>query len=100
MIKRSTEFHSFRFPAFNCINPACGAKHIAYALSCDIKNQTALIPIERYMEEGFAEYVIVCPKCKSRFILRQQQAPYKPYLKEQIPSENIYCRYSDPSTRQ
>ena len=49
----------YKLPTFDC--PACHAKNIMFAGDTVAKNETILTLLE---ENGVADYVIVCPKCK------------------------------------
>lgn len=69
-----TELH--RLPSFDCPNPDCRAKHIAFATSRDTKNETVLVPMESFSDTIEADFVIVCPKCKQQYILyRHREQP-------------------------
>ena len=56
----------YKLPTFDC--PACHAKNIMFAGDTVAKNETILTLLE---ENGVADYVIVCPKCKQYIGLRQ-----------------------------
>ena len=51
----------YKLPTFDCPNPKCDAKNILFAGSSASKNETVLEMLE---ENGVADYVIICPKCK------------------------------------
>ena len=51
-----------RLPSFDCPNPNCTAKNIAFAPSVESKNKSELIPIEALEEIDDAEFIVNCPK--------------------------------------
>ena len=57
----------YKLPTFDC--PVCGAKKILFAGDRVSKNETVL---EMYREQGYADYVIICPKCKQYIAVRRQ----------------------------
>ena len=76
MKKAIAETERHRFPSFDCPNPACRAKHIAFATSRDAKNETELIPLDDFSDVGEADFVITCPKCKQQYVLyRHREHP-------------------------
>ena len=56
----------YKLPTFDC--PACHAKNIMFAGDAVAKNETILTLLE---ENGVADYVIVCPKCKQYIGVRR-----------------------------
>jgi len=56
----------YKLPTFDC--PACHAKNIMFAGDAVAKNETILSLLE---ENGVADYVIVCPKCKQYIGVRR-----------------------------
>ena len=58
----------YKLPTFDCPNPACNAKNIMFAGDAVAKNETVLSLLE---ENGIADYVIVCPKCKQYIGVRR-----------------------------
>ena len=56
----------YKLPTFDC--PACHAKNIMFAGNAVAKNETVLSLLE---ENGVADYVIVCPKCKQYIGVRR-----------------------------
>ena len=54
-------------PAFSC--PACRAKNLLFAMSRDVRRHTRLVPYEALQQTGNADFGIICPKCKSRLVL-------------------------------
>ena len=66
-------------PSFDCPNPKCTAKNIAFAVSREAKNESELIPLEFISENTPADFAVVCPKCKRRYILfRHKKSPIIP----------------------
>ena len=56
----------YKLPTFDC--PACNAKNIMFAGDAVAKNETVLSLLE---ENGIADYVIICPKCKQYIGVRR-----------------------------
>ena len=56
----------YKLPTFDC--PVCGAKKILFAGDKVAKNETVL---EMLREGCRADYVIICPKCKSYIAVRR-----------------------------
>ena len=56
----------YKLPTFDC--PACHAKNIMFAGDAVAKNETVLSLLE---ENGIADYVIICPKCKQYIGVRR-----------------------------
>ena len=76
MKKAIAETERHRLPSFDCPNPDCRAKHIAFATSRDAKNETEMIPIDSFAEPTEADFIIVCPKCKQQYVLyRHREKP-------------------------
>ena len=63
-----------RLPSFDCPNPYCTAKNIAFAVSRESKNKSELIPIETLEEINDAEFIVSCPKCRRQFALTQHRS--------------------------
>ena len=56
------------------------AKNIAFAVSREAKNESELIPLEFILNDMPADFAVVCPKCKSKFVLyRQKESPIVPF---------------------
>ena len=72
MKKAIVETERHRLPSFDCPNPDCRAKHIAFATSRDAKNETELVPIDNFTDLTEADFVIACPKCKQQYVLYRQ----------------------------
>jgi len=69
-----------RLPSFDCPNPNCTARNIAFAVSREAKNESELIPLEYISESTPADFAVVCPKCKSKFVLyRHRETPITPF---------------------
>ena len=65
-----------RLPSFDCPNPDCKAKHIAFATSRDAKNETELVQRDIFNDLTEADFVIICPKCKQHYVLyRHREQP-------------------------
>ena len=76
MKKAIAETERHRLPSFDCPNPDCRAKHIAFATSREAKNETEMIPIDSFAEPTEADFIIVCPKCKQQYVLyRHREKP-------------------------
>lgn len=76
MKKAIVETERHRLPSFDCPNPDCRAKHIAFATSRETKNETELVPIDNFTDATEADFVIVCPKCKQQYVLyRHREKP-------------------------
>ena len=68
-----------RLPSFNCPNPNCTAKNIAFAPSVESENKSELIPIEALEEINDAEFIVNCPKCRRQFaLIRHHSYPVIP----------------------
>ena len=68
-----------RLPSFDCPNPSCKAKNIAFAANTELKNNSELIPIEMLDEINYAEFIVSCPKCRRQFaLIRHQSYPVIP----------------------
>ena len=68
-----------RLPSFDCPNPSCTAKNIAFAVNREAKNESELIPLEYILENMPADFAVVCPKCKSKYVLyRHRETPIIP----------------------
>jgi hypothetical protein len=69
-----------RLPSFDCPNPNCTAKNIVFATSREAKNESELIPIEFFSDAAPADFAVVCPKCKSKYVLyRHRETPIIPF---------------------
>ena len=69
-----------RLPSFDCPNPNCTAKNIAFAVSREAKNESELIPLEFISNDTPADFAVVCPKCKSKYVLyRHRETPIIPF---------------------
>ena len=69
-----------RLPSFDCPNQTCAAKNIAFAVSREAKNESELIPLEFISDETPADFVVVCPKCKGKYVLcRHRESPIIPF---------------------
>ena len=76
MKKAIAETERHRLPSFDCPNPDCRAKHIAFTTNRDAKNETEMIPIDSFAEPTEADFIIVCPKCKQQYVLyRRREKP-------------------------
>ena len=76
MKKAIAETERHRFPSFDCPNPDCRAKHIAFATNRETKNETELVPLDDFSDTGEADFVITCPKCKQQYVLdRHREKP-------------------------
>ena len=64
--KQRTLPKKYKLPTFDC--PACHAKNIMFAGDAVAKNETILSLLE---ENGVADYVIICPKCKQYIGVRR-----------------------------
>ncbi len=64
--KQKTLPKKYKLPTFDC--PACRAKNIMFAGDTVAKNETVLSLLE---ENGIADYVIICPKCKQYIGVRR-----------------------------
>ena len=69
-----------RLPSFDCPNLNCKARNIAFAMSREAKNESELIPIEFLSDAASADFAVVCPKCKSKYVLyRHRETPIIPF---------------------
>ena len=69
-----------RLPSFDCPNPNCAAKNIAFAVSREAKNESELIPLEYISDDTPADFAVVCPKCKRKYVLcRHRASPIIPF---------------------
>ena len=69
-----------RLPSFDCPNPNCTAKNIAFAVSREAKNESELIPLESVLEDMPADFAVICPKCKRNYVLyRHRESPIIPF---------------------
>ena len=56
------------------------AKNIAFAVSREAKNESELIPLEFISNDTPADFAVICPKCKSKFVLyRHRETPIIPF---------------------
>ena len=62
----------YKLPGFKCPNPVCGAKNIAFAANKSIYNNSKVILFEETSKDMCADYIVVCPKCKSYLIICDQ----------------------------
>ena len=58
---------STQHPAFSC--PACHAKNILFAMSRQVRRRSRLIPASALPQTAFADYGIICPKCRVQLVL-------------------------------
>ena len=63
-----------RFPSFDCPNPNCKARNIAFAPNTETKNKSKLIPLEMLKEINDADFIVNCPKCRQQFALVQYRS--------------------------
>ena len=76
MKKQIAETERRRLPSFDCPNPNCTAKNIVFATSREAKNESELIPIEFFSDAAPADFAVVCPKCKCKYVLcRHKESP-------------------------
>ena len=66
MAKQQLMKPKYKLPTFDC--PCCGAKRILFAGDTVSKNETV---VEMFRENGIADYVIVCPKCRQYIAVRR-----------------------------
>ena len=66
MAKQQLMKTKYKLPTFDC--PCCGAKKILFAGDTVSKNETV---VEMFRENGIADYVIVCPKCRQYIAVRR-----------------------------
>lgn len=59
----------YKLPGFKCPNTACGAKNIAFAANTGIYNNSKVILLEDASKDMCADYIVVCPKCKSHLVI-------------------------------
>lgn len=77
MIDTITEKERFQLPSFDCPNPYCTAKNIVFAMSREVKNVSELIPISYSSDIASADFAVICPKCKSIYVLhRHREIPF------------------------
>ncbi len=69
-----------RFPSFNCPNLRCGAKNILFAINKNAYNNSKIIMIEDIKPNMCVDYVIICPKCKTRLFICNQSLINVPLL--------------------
>ena len=62
----------YKFPGFKCPNPLCGAKNIAFAANKTIYNHSRVIQLKDATDDMCADYIVICPKCKSHLIICDQ----------------------------
>lgn len=55
-----------KLPNFNCPNPKCNAKHIVFATNKNAKNNAELILLDDVQGNMCADFIVICPKCKSK----------------------------------
>ena len=60
---------NYILPAFTCPNMACKAKNILFAYNRVIRKRTKLVMIEDVTPNMCADFILICPKCKSRLAL-------------------------------
>ena len=74
MKNQTAETERRRFPSFDCPNPNCTARNIAFVPSAESKNKSELVPIETLEEITDAEFIVNCPKCRCQFALIQHRS--------------------------
>ena len=78
-MKNAIAENRLRLPSFDCPNPNCKAKNIAFAPSVESKNESELVPIEMLEEINDAEFIVSCPKCGRQFaLIRHRSYPVIP----------------------
>lgn len=70
----------YKLPGFRCPNLACGAKNIAFAANKKIYNRSKIILFEDLNDNICADYVLVCPKCKSHLVIWDQSMINMPMI--------------------
>ncbi len=91
-MKKAIAEDRLRLPSFDCPNPNCAAKNIAFAPSADAKNKSELVPIETLEEINDAEFIVNCPKCRKQFaLIRYHSYPVIPL--ELIPYISFVTTY-------
>ena len=79
-MKNAIAADRLRLPSFDCPNPNCAAKNIAFAVNREAKNESELIPLEYISESTPADFAVICPKCKSKYVLyRHRETPIIPF---------------------
>ena len=58
-----------KFLGLKCPNPGCGAKNIIFVSNKNAYNHTKLLAFAEASENISADYIVVCPKCKSYLML-------------------------------
>ena len=69
-----------KLPGFKCPNPLCGAKNIAFAANKNIYNRSQVMLLEDATDNMCADYVVICPKCKSHLIIWDQNMVNMPII--------------------
>ena len=70
----------YKLPGFKCPNPLCGAKNIAFASNKNIYNRSRVMLLEDATDNMCADYVVICPKCKSHLIIWDQSMVNMPMI--------------------
>ena len=73
---------TFKLPGFKCPNPLCGAKNIAFATNKSIYNRSRVILLKDVSDNICADYIVICPKCKSHLIIWDQSMVSIPMIVE------------------
>ena len=91
-MKNAIAEERLRLPSFDCPNPDCKARNIAFTPSVESKNKSELVPIETLEEISDAEFIVNCPKCKRQFaLIRHRSYPVIPL--ELIPYISFVTTY-------
>ena len=72
----------YSFPGFRCPNPVCGAKNVAFAANRHIYNNSKIMLVADRSNGVSAEYIVICPKCKSYLAIWDQTMITMPTLAE------------------
>ncbi len=59
----------YKLPGFKCPNPLCDAKNVAFAANKSIYNRSQIMLLKDANKHLCADYIVVCPKCKSHLII-------------------------------
>ena len=62
----------YKLPGFKCPNPDCKAKNVVFAADTNIYNNSKVILFENASKDMCADYIVVCPKCKSYLVICNQ----------------------------
>ena len=71
---------TYKLPGFKCPNPLCGAKNIVFAANKSVYNNSRIMLLKDVSDNICADYIVICPKCKSYSIICDQSMINMPII--------------------